>query len=211
MFSPQSAPVAWSLELRHDPLTGPIIYIYCHYYPEFLADEVAVEVVDDVGILVLLHHDDLVDDEFLLRLLRQIHLFDGDLATRRHLYGNVHSSRRPGVKGQNIIHTHPTIGQCSQFQTPWCQRSEYYTPTPHHRAMFTVSDALGSKVRVLSIHPTRFGRIWNFIQIESNILEMLNTNRISNIQWLRCRDVLSGRAVGGIATIGINLFVNFLM
>ena len=51
-------------------------------HPQFLANEIAVEVVDDVWILVLLHHYDLVDNELLLGLLREVHLFDGDLAAR---------------------------------------------------------------------------------------------------------------------------------
>jgi len=59
-------------------------------YPEFLVDQVAVKVVDDVGVLVITHHDDLVNDQLLLRLLRQVHLLDGHLTASCHLDGNVH-------------------------------------------------------------------------------------------------------------------------
>lgn len=38
-----------------------------------------VQVVDYVGVLVFPHHQDLVDDQLLLGLLLQVHLFNGDL------------------------------------------------------------------------------------------------------------------------------------
>lgn len=62
-------------------------------YPELLIDEVTVEVVDNVGILVFPHDKDLVDDEFLLGLLRQVHLFDGHFPTSGHLNSNVNCTR----------------------------------------------------------------------------------------------------------------------
>ena len=60
--------------------------------PELLADEVAVKVVDDVRMLVLSHHQDLVDDELFLRLLRQVHLFYGHLSCCRCFDCYVHSA-----------------------------------------------------------------------------------------------------------------------
>lgn len=41
-----------------------------------------VHEVDNVGILQLLHHQDLVDDELFLRLLLQVNLLDGHLWSR---------------------------------------------------------------------------------------------------------------------------------
>lgn len=41
-------------------------------------DEERVEEVDNVGMLALLHDEDLVDDELLPRLLAQVHLLDRD-------------------------------------------------------------------------------------------------------------------------------------
>ena len=58
--------------------------------PEFFTDKVAVEAVDDVVVFVLAHDENLVDDELLLGLLRQVHLFDGDLARCCHLHRDVH-------------------------------------------------------------------------------------------------------------------------
>ncbi|RUS71134.1 hypothetical protein EGW08_021100, partial [Elysia chlorotica] len=58
-----------------------------------------VEVVDDVGVLVFSHDKDLVDDEFFLGLLGQIHRLDSDLSARGHLYSNVHG----------IFYIHPPL------------------------------------------------------------------------------------------------------
>ena len=41
-------------------------------------------------VFVLAHDENLVDDELLLGLLRQVHLFDGDLARCCHLHRDVH-------------------------------------------------------------------------------------------------------------------------
>lgn len=60
----------------------------------FLTYEVTVEIVDDVGIVALFHDDDLVDDEFLLGLLLQIHLFNSHLASSGHLDADEHSTGR---------------------------------------------------------------------------------------------------------------------
>ena len=59
-------------------------------YPQFLSNQVAVEVVDNVWILVFPHDKDLIDDEFLLGLLRQVHGLDGHLSARGHFYSDVH-------------------------------------------------------------------------------------------------------------------------
>lgn len=42
-----------------------------------------VQVVDDVRVLVFPHHQNLVDDEFLLGLLLQVHLLNGNLREKR--------------------------------------------------------------------------------------------------------------------------------
>jgi hypothetical protein len=50
-----------------------------HHYPEFaVLDKIRVQKVDNVAVLRLPHDHDFIDDQFLARLLGQIHLFDGD-------------------------------------------------------------------------------------------------------------------------------------
>ncbi len=39
------------------------------YYPELVPNEVAVQVVDNIGMLILSHDKDLIDDELFLGLL----------------------------------------------------------------------------------------------------------------------------------------------
>lgn len=67
----------------------------------YLVDEVAVQVVDDVVVLVLPHHEDLVDDELLLGLLAQVHLLDGHFHAGRRLDRRVHGTRRTKEKKHN--------------------------------------------------------------------------------------------------------------
>ena len=67
-------------------------------YPELFIDEVAVEVVDDVGILVFPHNKDFVDYKFLLGLLWEVHLFDRDFTACGHFYRNVNRTR--GTAGE---------------------------------------------------------------------------------------------------------------
>ena len=190
-----TSPPARTFPSKTNQITSPFVILFysptwcqCHSHganvthPQFLADEVTIEVVDDVGILVLLHHDNLVDDQFLLWLLGEVHLFDGNFSPCRHLYGNVDCARRPGdtTQGQR------TLGQCRQCQTPWGQHRvrELYgnvhslrrpgdttqgqrtlgqcrlcqTPWGHNTgsensmAMYTVSDALGTQHRVRELY-----------------------------------------------------------
>lgn len=61
-------------------------------YPELLADQVAVQVIDNIWVLILPHHKNLVDYQLFLRLLLQVHLLDGNLATGGDLYGNENCS-----------------------------------------------------------------------------------------------------------------------
>ena len=69
-------------------------------YPQFLPHQVAVEVVDDVWVLVFPHDKDLVDDELLLGLLWQVHGLDGHLPARGHFYSDVHCARRSATQGR---------------------------------------------------------------------------------------------------------------
>ena len=87
--------------LHHNPQT----WRKCHHhftatYPQFLPHQVAVEVVDDVWVLVFPHDKDLVNDELLLGLLGQVHGLDGHLPARGHLYSNVHCARRSATQGR---------------------------------------------------------------------------------------------------------------
>lgn len=49
-----------------------------------------VQVVDYVGVLVFPHDQDLVDDELLLGLLLQVHLFNGHLLACSDVYGCIY-------------------------------------------------------------------------------------------------------------------------
>jgi hypothetical protein len=55
-----------------------------HHHPEIIAlDEIRLEEVDNVRVLRLLHDQDLVHDQLLPWLVRQVHLLDRDLLARR--------------------------------------------------------------------------------------------------------------------------------
>eukprot|EP00047_Mylnosiga_fluctuans_P001701 m.221524 g.221524 ORF g.221524 m.221524 type:complete len:498 (+) comp10604_c0_seq1:1523-3016(+) len=66
-----------------------------HDNPELvLANEEAIQVVDDVLLAQLPHDEDLVDDQLLLGLLRKVHLLDRNNVARAVLCRRVHCSRR---------------------------------------------------------------------------------------------------------------------
>lgn len=65
-----------------------------HDDPQLLGHQIAVQVVDHVRMFVLSHHQDLVDDQFLLRLLAEVHLLDGDLHAGGTLDRRVHRAGR---------------------------------------------------------------------------------------------------------------------
>ena len=65
--------------------------LHCH--PQLLGDKEGVQEVDHVGVLVGLHHNNLVDNQLLLRLLLQVHLLYGYLCSGGCLYGCVHCPR----------------------------------------------------------------------------------------------------------------------
>ncbi len=56
-----------------------------------------IEEVDNVAVLAVLHDHDLVDDELLARLVRQVHLLDGDLRPRAALPQRLHGDGRVAV------------------------------------------------------------------------------------------------------------------
>lgn len=67
----------------HDNIGHRTTIEVLHDDPELVADEVALDVVDDVWMTVLFHHLDLRDDELLLWLVVEVHLLDGDCLTGR--------------------------------------------------------------------------------------------------------------------------------
>ena len=56
-------------------------------YPEFFVDHVGIFVVDDVDVSIVFHHGDFIDDQFFLRLIGEIHLFDRHFFTSGQLVG----------------------------------------------------------------------------------------------------------------------------
>jgi hypothetical protein len=62
---------------RHDICQASTFH-KLHDHPELAPTKVAVDKVDNVGVGALLHDQNLVDDQVLLRLLLQVHLLDGD-------------------------------------------------------------------------------------------------------------------------------------
>lgn len=65
-----------------------------HHHPQIAAlHEVRLQKVDNIRMLRLLHHQDLIDDKLLAGLGRQIHLLDGDLLARGECFGDVDVAR----------------------------------------------------------------------------------------------------------------------
>lgn len=58
----------------------------------YLINKIAVEIVDDIVVLVLPHDEDLVDDKLLLGLLAKVHLLDGYLHAGRRLDSRVNGA-----------------------------------------------------------------------------------------------------------------------
>lgn len=50
----------------------------CHSFAKWGKDS-PVQVVDNVGVFVFPHHQDLIDDQLFLGLLLEVHLLDGHL------------------------------------------------------------------------------------------------------------------------------------
>ena len=67
--------------LSHNVRQRPSLEIL-HAHPEFPADQITLNIVDNVLVLVLAHDFDLCDDQFLLRLIVQVHLLDRHGPTR---------------------------------------------------------------------------------------------------------------------------------
>ena len=74
---------------------GPTCQVL-HDDPELVADQVAGVHVDDVGVAVVAHDDDLVEEELAPLLPVQVHLLDGDEGGARgvQVAGRVHRARR---------------------------------------------------------------------------------------------------------------------
>ena len=65
-----------------------------HDNPKFIAlHEIRFQEVDNVGMLGFFHNEDFVDDEFLPRLVRQIHLLNSNLLACCESFGNIDMSR----------------------------------------------------------------------------------------------------------------------
>lgn len=64
-----------------------------HDYPKVVLVEEGIDVVDDVGVSRCPHDENFVDDQILLGLLVEIHLFDGDREVCSDLIGSVHATR----------------------------------------------------------------------------------------------------------------------
>lgn len=65
-----------------------------HDHPEIASHQERVHEVDDVLVLAVLHDQNLVDDQILLRLLLQVHLLDGHTFVRANFKSCVDTTRR---------------------------------------------------------------------------------------------------------------------
>lgn len=54
-----------------------ITFTYFYFFNYIIISP--VQIINDVGVLVFPHHQNLIDDQLFLRLLLQIHLLDGHL------------------------------------------------------------------------------------------------------------------------------------
>ena len=64
----------------------------------YIVDEVAVQVVDYVGVRVFLHHFDLSDDQLFLRLVVKVHHLDSNHFARVVVMRLANSPRSPSNK-----------------------------------------------------------------------------------------------------------------
>jgi hypothetical protein len=87
-----------NLTLSHDVASDNIgqtsTFHVLHNDPKIALVEERVDIVDDVGMSRRFHHQNLVDDEVLLWLLLEVHLFDRYRYVRTELIGGVDTSRR---------------------------------------------------------------------------------------------------------------------
>ena len=86
-----------------------------HHNPKFVAlDQIRIEEVHNVRVLRFLHNQDLVDDEFLAWLVREVHLLDSNLLSRGESLSDINvsgsavnpSKRRgenPNVRGHTLV------------------------------------------------------------------------------------------------------------
>ena len=77
---------------RDDVGQGASLHVL-HDDPEVALEQERVDKVDDVAVTTLLHDEDFVDDQVLLRLLLEVHLLDRDAEVRADLIRRVDSSR----------------------------------------------------------------------------------------------------------------------
>lgn len=63
-----------------------------------------VQIVHYIGVFVFPHHKNLINNEFFLWLLLQVHLFDGHLNTERRVGGLV--NKRQDQFSPNAFHLH---------------------------------------------------------------------------------------------------------
>nr|GFD54071.1 hypothetical protein [Tanacetum cinerariifolium] len=75
---------------RDDVRQTPALHVL-HDNPKIAADQETIHKVDNVLVLAVLHDQDFVDDEVLLRLLLQVHLLDGHAFIRAHFECRVHT------------------------------------------------------------------------------------------------------------------------
>ena len=82
--------LAHDVARHHVRQTAPLHVL--HHNPQVAPQKERVDKVDNVAVPRLLHHEDLIDDEVLLRLLLEIHLLDRDREVRADLVRRVHSA-----------------------------------------------------------------------------------------------------------------------
>jgi len=69
-----------------------------HDYPKVILVQEGINIVDDVGVSRGTHDENLVDDQILLGLFIEVHLFDGHGHVRTNLVRCVDTSRRTARK-----------------------------------------------------------------------------------------------------------------
>ena len=87
------------LTFRHDiggeDIGQTAAFHVLHDDPQVALVQETVHVIDDVLVLAIPHHQNLVDDQLFLRLLFQIHLLDRHRFARHGMVRRVHTTRRP--------------------------------------------------------------------------------------------------------------------
>ena len=86
--------LAFSHDIVRDDIGQAATLHELHDDPQFAFPQVAVDEVDNVRVRAVLHHQDLVDDQVLLRLLLQVHLLNRNQPVVAALEARVDTTRR---------------------------------------------------------------------------------------------------------------------